>query len=199
MSYGFEAYNSSGELVIDDNLPVYILDTEFTVTGTQFGSTSRYEFPRPGANTLRFWEVPVGEGVATFPNGFIGSKSSFTVRDIVRVPLAPPPTGYGMVVYDSSGQRVYQSTSDMITIGDRYSVTTDGSVIGGSNVSVSDEWVAFDSWQYSIRENNDFRGLALCAGVYRSSSSEYTAYSPPFSDAPPGYTDVNPASFITAK
>jgi hypothetical protein len=199
MSYGLDVRNSSGELVIDNGQPVYILDSEFTVTGTQYLSNSWFEFTRPGSNTLRFWKVPVGEGIAAFPNGFMGSKSTFTVRDIIRVPLSPSPSGYGMVVYNAGGNRVYQTTSEMVTIGDRYSVTTDGTLIGGTSVTVSDEWVAFDSWRYSLIPQTSFRGLNLSAGVYRDSSTTYTAYAPHFSDAPPGYTDLNPTSFITAK
>lgn len=199
MSYGFEARNAAGELVIDDFSPVYILGSATTVTGTQFGSQPWYSFTRPSSNTLRFWQLSVGDGIAAYPNGFMGSKSSFTVRDIIRVPLAAAPTGYGFVVYDASGNRVYQSSSDMITIGDKYTVTTNGFLTGGTTVSTSDQWVALESWQYSIRPADPIFGIALAGGAYRDSSTTYTAYAPIFSNAPGGYTDLNPTTFITAK
>lgn len=199
MSYGFEARNAAGELVIDDFSSVYILGSASTVTGTQFGSQPWYVFSAPSTNTLRFWQLGVGDGIARYPNGFMGSKPSFTVRDVIRASLAPAPTGYGFVVYDSSGNRVYQSSSDMITIGDKYTVTTNGFLTGGTSVSTSDGWVALESWQYSIRPADPFFGIALAGGAYRDSSTTYTAYSPIFSNAPGGYTILNPVTFITAK
>lgn len=199
MSYGFEAKNANGETVIDDFSSVYILGSETTVSGTQFGSQPWYSFTRPSTNTLRFWQMNVGDGISAYPLGFMGSKPTFTVRDVIRASLAPAPTGYGFVVYDASGNRLYQSSSDMITIGDKYTVTTNGFLIGGTSISSSDGWVGIESWQYSIRPADPFFGIALAGGAYRNTSTTYTAYSPIFSNAPGGYTILNPVTFITAK
>jgi hypothetical protein len=194
MTYGFEAYNSSGEKVIGDEYPLFVLSEEKTITGTNPDSSGNYKFPYPNTGQVRFWKLDPGDGISAWPNGFIGSKQTFTIRDTIPVSSAPAPTGYGLVVFNALGHKVFSATSETLPIGDKYEVTP-----GGSSISLSDQWVSICEWSVSmIPSGTGLNGFSISGGCRRKSSTEYESFAVIFSSAPV-VTRLNPTTFITMK
>lgn len=197
MSYGFEAKNSSNEIVIDSSFPVYELSAPNTVTGTSFGSQGDFSFPLQPNGTLRFWQLGVGDGISRTPTLFIGNKQTFTVRDVVPASSLPVPSGYGMAIYGASGQKVYATNGDLLTIGDKYSVELqDGNV--RPPISVSDSWVAIETFTLNIVPLGPILGATVSSGVKKISSTQMEYYGQTFTSAPLVLV-LNPVTFITAK
>lgn len=196
MSYGFEARNGANELVIDNSYPVYELSSSTTITGTLINN--RISFPLPPSGVLRFWQLNVGDGISLATDEYIGTKYTYNIRNVVRASSLPTPGGYGMVIYDGAGQKVYASNGELLTIGDKYSVEllSDAST---PNINVSDSWVAIETFVLNIVPNNAFFGVTLSSGVKKVNSTQMEFYGVGFENAPPNYFIPNPVNFITAK
>lgn len=204
MTYGFRANNKNNEVVIDSNFPAYEISSAYIINGspqevssgyTMSGdpiSEEAYSFPVPPSGTLRFWRLEVGDGISLTPNYFIGSKQSFFVRDVVRASLLPDPTGYGMVVYDETGSKVYASNGELLGIGDKYTVEW---LFDGTRppVNTSDSWVAIQTFVFNFDQS-----AVWSTGVEKMSSTQMRFYGVPFLPAAQGKIEV-PATFITAK
>ena len=198
MTYGFEARNSSGELVIDGEYPVEVLNVEKTITGTLY-STGIYEFSFPPTNTIRFWKMSVGDVVTQYPSGFLCNKSSFTVRESIPVSQSPAPSGYGMVVYDASGNRVFQADQETASIGDRFTVQAN---IGSSpqiDANTSDEWIHLTDWNISVITVSTSFAIVLSGGVKRDTSSKYVHAGEEYATGPNGPNFSRPTTFVTMK
>lgn len=194
MSYGFEARNGANEIVIDDKFPNYELDAAKTVTGNFEPGINVYSFPLQPSGALRFWQLGVGDAISIGANQFIGTKQTFTVRDVVRASSLPTSTGYGIAIYDGNGQKVYTSNGELLTIGDKYSVTP-----GQGAVSVPDVWVAIESLVPNIRPVGvGINGAFFSSGVERISSTQMQYFGVGISSAP-AITFINPVTFLTAK
>jgi len=201
MSYGFEARNAANEIVIDNSFPVYELSAPSTITSNVPNSTTssgNWVFPVPPLGVLRFWKLNVGDGISLAPDKFIGNKQTYTIRDVVPASSLPDPSGYGMAIYDSNGQKVYATNGQLLTIGDKYSVQlqSDGS---RPPVNVSDSWVAIETFVMNMVPVNPFFGGILSSGTKRTSATQMAYYGAGFASAPAGYTFFNPVKFITAK
>jgi len=198
MTYGFEAENSSGEIVIDGEYPVEVLSVEKTVTGTLY-SSGVYEFPFPSSTSIRFWKLDVGDTISQFPSGFLGSKSSFVVRDSIPVSQAPAPTGYGMVVYDALGNRVFQADKETVSIGDRY--TVQGNLGGSTKIDAftSDKWVHIADWNISVLTTSTSFATVFSGGVTRDTSSKYIAGGAAYDTGASGPNFSRPTTFVTMK
>lgn len=199
MTYGFEARNSSGEVVIDQSFPVYELSEEKTVVAYESDSSGViWRFSLPPAGTLRFWKMEVGDGVSLAPTYFANTKQTFLVRDVVRASILTAPTGYGMAVYNPSGQLTYSSNGELMTIGDKYFVTP---AFGGTaqSVSTTDQWIAIETLVANlIPEFFQFFGAAFTSGCRRVTASSYEYFGGPYTLSPP-VSIVTPVPFITAK
>jgi len=194
MTYGFEAYNSSGEKVIGDEYPLFVLSEEKTITGTNPDSSGNYKFPYPNTGQVRFWKLDPGDGISAWPNGFIGSKQTFTIRDTIPVSSASAPSGYGMVVFDTSGQKVFSATSETLPSGDKYRVEP-----GGGTIVLSDQWVSIAEWSVSIIPvAGGLNGAFLSGGCRRKNTTEYEPFAIFFAFAPV-ITRINPTTFVTMK
>lgn len=201
MSYGFEAINAAGEVVIDGSFPVYELSAPSTVTGTSFGSQGDYSFPLQPSGTLRFWQLGVGDGISRTPTLFIGNKQTFTVRDVVPASSLPAPSGYGMAIYGASGQKVYATNGELLTIGDKYSVELQANNVRPP-INVSDSWVAIETFTLNILSSGipggGGTGFTVSSGVKKISSTQMEYYGQAFLSAPEVII-LNPTIFITAK
>lgn len=198
MTYGLEASNASGELVIDGEYPVEVLSVEQTVTGTLY-SSGVYEFPFPPSAAIRFWKMDVGDTISQYPSGFFGSKSSFVVRDSIPVSQAPLATGYGMIVYDSAGNRVFQADQDVVSIGDRYTVQGD---FGGSTeieAFTSDQWVHIADWNISVLTTSTEFASVFSGGAQRETSSKYVFGGFVYDVGASGPNFSRPTTFVTMK
>lgn len=196
MSYGFEARNGDNEIVIDDSFPVYELSSSTTITGTLVNN--RISFPLPSSGVLRFWELNVGDSISLATGGFIGSKYTYNIRDVVLASSTPTPSGYGMAIYDGAGQKVYASNGELLTIGDKYSVELLSNA-SKPRINVSDSWVAIETFVLNIIPNNASFGATLSSGVRKATSTKMEFYGIGFTTAPPNNTILNPVGFITAK
>lgn len=201
MSYGFEARNAANEVVLDSLFPVYELGAPSSVTGTPFGSQGDFSFPLQPNGTLRFWQLGVGDGISRTPTLFIGNKQTFTVRDVVPASSLPVPSGYGMAIYGASGQKIYATNGELLTIGDKYSVELQlGNV--RPPINVSDSWVAIETFTLNILSSGipggGGIGFVVSSGVRRISSTQMQYYGQAFSSAPEVII-LNPTVFLTAK
>lgn len=195
MSYGFEARNAAGEIVIDDSFPVYELTAPSTITGTVIGNI--VSFPLPPTGTLRFWKLNVGDGISLAPDRFIGTKNTYTIRDVVRASSLPDPTGYGVVIYNASGEKVYATNGELLTIGEKYTVQSEPP-FDLPLINVSDNWVAIETFVPNIIDLGTGTGVVLSSGVERFSSTQMRFFGRAFLSAP-GIFFLNPVTFITAK
>lgn len=199
MSYGFEAKNAANEVVLDSSFPVYELGAATTVTSNLSNSDqTAWSFPLQPTGTLRFWQLNIGDGISIAPNQFIGSKQTFTVRDVVPASSFPTPTGYGMAIYGPNGQKVYATNGELLTIGDKYTVELQPGNVTPS-INVSDSWVTVETFVLNLTPQTGFFGVVRSSGVRRSSSTQMQYYGVPFSSAPPDTLILNPVNFITAK
>jgi len=199
MSYGFEVRNASNEIVIDNSFPVYELSAASTITSNLPNSSStNWSFPLPPTGVLRFWKLNVGDGISLTPDKFIGNKQTYTIRDVVPASSLPTPSGYGMAIYGSNGQKVYATNGELLTIGDKYTVQLQSD---GSNppVNVSDSWVAIETFVLNIIPSAPLFGATLASGTIRTSATQMAYYGPAFLNAPPNTVILNPVKFITAK
>ncbi len=198
MTYGFKATNSSGELVIDGEYPVEVLNVEKTITGTLY-SDGVYEFSFPTTNTIRFWKMSVGDAVTQYPSGFLCNKSSFTVKESIPVSQSQAPSGYGMVVYDANGNRVFQADREIVSIGDRFTVQAN---IGGSSqidANTSDEWVHLADWGVSAITVSTSFAIVLSGGVKRDTSSKYVHAGVEYRTIASGPNFSQPTTFVTMR
>jgi len=197
VTFGINVFNEDGEVVIDTENPTQVLLNETSVTGSE-QEPGLYKFPQLSSGQIRFWKMSVGDGIASAPGFFLGNKQTFTVRDTVPVSDTPAPTGYGVVVYDSSGSKVFSASSETIPIGDLLFVEK-----SGATASTSDEWVSIQSPGISIVPEQipgqPIQYKVLAGGVFRDSLSEYSDYSPQFALGNPSDINTNPTYFITAK
>jgi len=198
MTYGFKAENSSGEIVIDGEYPVEVLSVEQTITGTLY-SSGVYEFPFPSSASIRFWKMGVGDAITQYPSGFLGNKSSFVVRDSIPVSSSPIATGYGMVIYDGSGNRVFQADQETASIGDRYTVQGNLGVSSKIDALTSDEWVHIADWNISVITVNTEFAIVLSGGVRRDSTSKYVHAGIEYDVRASGLTFSRPTTFVTMK
>lgn len=199
MSYGFEAINAAGEVVIDNSFPVYELGSPSTVTSNLPDSQGlNWSFPLQPAGVLRFWQLNVGDAISIATNQFIGNKQTFTIRDVVRASSLPTPTGYGMAIYGSNGQRVYATNGELLTIGDKYTVELQPGNVRPP-VNVSDSWVAIETLVLNLIPITGLTGAILSSGTKRISSAQMEFYGVGFVSAPPDIVRLNPVTFVTAK
>lgn len=195
MSYGFLAINSAGETVIDDTYAAHFISSATTVSGSARPApyTNQWTYPAITSGAVRFWQLSVGDKITVAPDGsYIANKSSFSVRDTLPASLISAPTGYGMAIYNSSSNLMYASSSDMMSIGDRY-------LVGTTSISVSQEWVAVD--RYELNYVNPFSGIivVLSTGVERDTSTTYKKANFDWAAFGGGGVFVSNASFVTAK
>jgi len=122
MSYGFEARNASGAVVIDSQFPSMFLGEETSVTGVELYANV-YKFSLSQTGYAPFFNVPVGDWVtysAEFDAGepaFYGSKSVFSIRKAVFLEeISYTPSGYGLAVYDSLGNPLFSSSENLIPV-----------------------------------------------------------------------------------
>lgn len=178
MSYGFLAENDNGEVVIDDTLPIYALVNETSVSGTTSTDHSYYEYDPCAGSTPLFYELPVGSFLLVGEGGkIVSDQSSLNVREAQDISTQTSLGGYGMEVYDASGNLVFSSGYDMVPIDDKYVGSQDFDAGTQTNITASGDWVhissakLFEVVEFRSGVPNVFRLLA--AGLFRNSTTEY--------------------------
>lgn len=117
MAYGFISTNSSGDTVINDSQPQMVLARSGSMSSSTTNSAGVYEISLPSGATptageIVVFSVSVGEWVSTSfsASGSIYSSASSVGYYVFESRLNKSnPTGYGMAVYNSSGQCVWNA------------------------------------------------------------------------------------------
>lgn len=176
MAYGFSAKNDNGEIVIDDSLPIYSLVNETTVSGTTSLDHSWYEYDSCVGATPLFYKMPNPSVLLPGENGkILSGQSSLQVREAQDISGRPSLGGYGMEVFNASGDMVFSSSYDMVPIDDRYVAEVDYDNNTSVDITSSGDWVHLPSTtlraKYVAPGSTD---VALYAfGLRRSSSTLY--------------------------
>lgn len=153
MSYGFEVINADGAVVIDSEFPSVFLDNETTITGAKvFADYDVYRFTLTQTGYAPFFNVPVGEwvsysGAYSAQPLFYGSQETFTIRKAIFLSETTyTPDGYGMEIYDASGDALFSSSESLIPVRG-FTNDLSGSPSQGQ-FSTSVEWVSPISSDY---------------------------------------------------
>jgi len=176
MAYGFSAENDNGEIVIDDSLPIYSLVDETTVSGTTSPDHSWYEYDACVGATPLFYKMPNPSVLLPGENGkILSGESSLQVREAQDISGRPSLGGYGMEIFDASGNMVFSSSYDMVPIDDQYVAEVDYDNSTSVDITASGDWVHLPSTtlraKYVASGSTD---VALYAfGLRRSSSTLY--------------------------
>lgn len=151
MSYGLEAKNQNGEIVIDTQYPILALSETQTV--------SYNAGPRDGPNSTTYYRYDggVSTGELKFFNAtnrllFLDGyhiwtpNTSETVRIGKNIAELTLNNGYGFEVYDSSGSITYSAAVDLLSLQDKYSWDFDSNINGNGvglygTVSTSTPWI----------------------------------------------------------
>lgn len=113
MSYGFIAKNANNETVIDDEYPSIVRISD------RIQTTSQGLIPSLAENEFFAAEFAVGSTINaryTFPDGiriFNGIETNPHGVKVGIVESLPAQTGYGTEVFSSSGDRIWQSNSEL--------------------------------------------------------------------------------------
>lgn len=156
MTYGFKVYNSNSEVVLDETSPVYVVEKRETLAGASTGLTDGngdpiYKWTLPTTNELMFFKLPAvvdaffGRGARNLI-GIHGWWSTLSSVDIIRlreVSSKADGTGYGVNVFDSSGDLTYTANEETFVIGDILSLSFDQTAQPNT-----DEWFCIpNSWE----------------------------------------------------
>lgn len=170
MSYGIEITNSSNEVIIDNDNPTYMLSLSDTVSGTSIGGGYYiYRFgdelpPEP----FVFTKMSVGDFWGSAQDGFASNQSTREIRVLKQANDLPDPTGYGLVVFNSSGEKVWFANGSVALVNSSTTIAVNGSY------STSSDWVYITSrLPYFTTPPGSTTGFSLSTGVNRVSSSEY--------------------------
>jgi hypothetical protein len=176
MSYGFLAENDNGEIVIDDSLPIYSLVNETTVSGTTSPDHSWYEYDACVGATPLFYKMPNPSILLTGENGkILSGESSLQVREAQNISGRPSLGGYGMEIFDASGNMVFSSSYDMVPIDDQYVAEIDFDNSTSVDITASGDWVHLPSTAFRAKYvASGSTDVALYgAGLRRSSANVY--------------------------
>ena len=195
MSYGFIVYNSSGEIVIDDKYPVFVVTQRQTLTGTFYVNNSTYgtfyKYTQAPTNELLFWRLPSSNKViyrgALNQAGVHGWFANQATIEVIRAKPASTlsaGTGYGINIFNSSGQVTYRADQQTFIVRDAFTLTFDQ-----ADYSCSDEWFCIPNAHNGIYNVVGGTIYYRGTGVLRSSATTIRSFDGPAAS-------VTPPSFI---
>jgi hypothetical protein len=192
MSYGFEAYNSAGEKVIDAEIPVFSVTTSGTLSGVFYTNSATYgnlyRFTISPNDELIFFHLPnTGDLIYRAPQNLIGANGWLSTQQNLgffrakRVSAeAYSPSGYGMVVFDSSGVPTFRAdqTTASIEAGILLDFTT-------TTHASSDTWYCIPNAYQGIFSVSGSTIRYRGTGVYRINGSTIRSVDTDHPDYPP--------------
>jgi hypothetical protein len=116
MTFGLEIKNSSGNVIIDDTLPQLHQIDSGTAASTSFalGFTGSVTFSRSITNPIVFVRCAINSffaiGVVTSTGFSYSAGGSLDWIVFEGAPASHTPSGFGLVVYNSSGQVIYDAS-----------------------------------------------------------------------------------------
>jgi len=175
MAYGIEVKNAGSEIVIDDLYPAVFLSASATRTGTAFtnppgvSQIASFRYPRDNSK-IQFANLGVGDFLikARYGDYFHSNKSSLQFRDAVLSSTLPAPTGYGVAVYNTSGELCFTAGNDLIPIRDEVELVQAGTLVNesGSWVCIAETPIRFVAPQAGF-------AYVQSSGVKRVNSTQY--------------------------
>lgn len=194
MAYGFIAKNGSGSTVINDTDPVYVAVRSGTLTSyTTPYSPSLRQFSavgtgaEPSGTEVVAITLGVGDWVV-FSNhdlngydpvftpwlyNFLTNRSTLPYTIFDKRTTLPNPTGFGMAVYNSSGQCVWDAESSMSYISNWAHIPA--SIVGSAGSWVSGNYTGGNSVTMTGGAKlSDFGVNTIYrTGAYRNSSTTW--------------------------
>jgi len=195
MAYGAKIFNSSGQVVIDDGDPAYLLSQQFTTSGTSIGSglflhsfSAMPELPLPA-----FVNLPVGAFLGGASSGFTSSLSSLTFLSLKPANDLPNPTGYDVVFYNAASQKTWVASESVSVLNAYATIPVNGSFSSDADyVSLLTRLPYFTLTGGSV-------SASLTTGVVRSSASTYSWQARYSGNGPPIQVGPYPVSCMFAK
>lgn len=212
MAFGFQVFNSAGEVVVNDTDYTIQMKRELTKTGTAVsgvpGSVWLFDHTFLDTSNFLFFNLSVGDAVAVDPfqpTRFYANKSSMLVREVQVSRLITPGQGYGLEVYDMNGNCTYSASENLIAVKNWWdSSPNTGNTVGapGINVTTNGEgWFAIPRpgfWTFAP----DSSRYDIALGVERDATNHIKTgvlYFDEYADGQPsGYTASIPFSVISA-
>jgi len=190
MTFGARIYNSSGEVLLDDEYPAMVLDASGTSTGSLYDSSSpwlssdgsatsaQYLHDYSAAEEIRFYQIPVGSWLAfSVSHGkYVSDQQNLTFRN---ASVNYTASGYGLALRDASGSLVYSANESLVPLKDAYDLDNSGSLGGGftyTGVNESLEYVKITTERQVVRmygQPPTLLGPLLISGAYRKSASRW--------------------------
>jgi len=195
MSYGIEIRNSSGDVIIDNDNPAYMLSLSDTISGTSIGGG--YYIYRFGnelpSEPFVFTKMSVGDFWGSAQDGFVSNQSTREIRVLKQANDLPDPTGYGLVVYNSSGEKVWFANGSVALVNSSTTIAVNGSH------TTSSDWVYLTTrLPYFTLPPGLTTGFSLSTGVKRVSLSQYDWSAEASRTGPPLNVGPFPSSCVFA-
>lgn len=148
MAYGFEVYNSSGELLIDDDFPTMYLHQAGNFSGSPISSAT-------APDSVLLVQLPVGGYAGLDLNGnlYTNVASLNYRRGKLTSALSPSSTGYGVEIYNSSGQVTWSANQTTLAFGDRFTFTFTAAQFTTAEVTCLEEWFVIPGSLYVAKPN----------------------------------------------
>lgn len=194
MSYGFEVTNAAGEVLVNSDDPAFQIVADETLTGTAFGSFYQYDYV--DSTALVFANLGVGDWIVKYLNYIYSNLASLPVRKVKPSNLLTDPTsGYGMVIYDATGDITYCASNDLMDINNMFILPANA-----STVSCSDTWFAVASNRPDLNDPfmNGTPGYLLATGVKRESATTIVKHVEQVGSGPPYANTSTDISVISA-
>lgn len=137
MTVGFQIFNQNNESVIDGETPTYVLTYQATIAGTAGTGGYSYDFSAFGYQTIKFLQLEINDWVVTNSFNYLSNRSTLQVKVPAPANTLPDPTGYGIVIRNSSGQKVWFANAPVAIIED-YAVLPPAS----STFTTNADWAA---------------------------------------------------------
>lgn len=184
MPYGFQLYKANGESVFGESgRPFLMISGDQVMNGTTLtlSGVSHFWYPLATVSTTprnfpAFCQLSIGQYICGYSNGttfgYLSNKSSFTFKYFRPANELPNPTGYDVVSYGPTGQKLWIASESAVTLSGRYScpfATTPVAV----NTARPANWVALTTHRVRIipgATNGGANGLAIAQGIIRDSS-----------------------------
>lgn len=139
MSYGIEIRNQLNQVVLDSTNPAYMLSDATDSVGTFDSTIGRYRHTKAditGLSQPYFIKMEVGDSLYQSAATIFSSRQTLQIRSATPANLLPHPSGYGLVVYNASGEKVFFANGEIILISDYRRVTVTG------NTTIDADWVS---------------------------------------------------------
>ena len=193
MSFGFQALNNFGEVVVDGTSPVFAISSVGTLSGqtTTFNSPTfgpLFSYTIPPNDELIFFRLPSqGNMVYRAPsnlagqNGWLSNLQSLQFFRCRRVSaFSGSPSGYGMLIKDSSGNITYRADQDTAAINEGIELP-----FTSARFTSSFEWYCIPNAYGGLFDIRDDLFLFGGTGVYRITSTTIRSVDTDFPDFPP--------------